>query len=48
MEVKSYNIVDIVFVADVVAVIVVEVVVLIDALNVLDMRMKRVRENIIT
>ena len=45
MEVKSYNIVDIVFVADVVAVI---VVVLIDALHVLDMRMKRVRENIIT
>ena len=57
MAVKSYDIVDVVFFADVGAVVVVEVVVLIDALHahahahalhVLDMRMKRVRENIIT
>ena len=52
MEVISYDIVDVVVVADVVtdvvAVVVVEVVVLIDALHVWGMRLKRVRENIIT
>ena len=36
------------FVVVVVVMVVVEVVVLIDALHVLDIRMKRVRENIIT